>query len=149
MESHLLVRPATEVDADALARLSAILGYPAEVEVMRARVGAVLGSAGDLLLVAEAAGGVVGWLQARVSRALQSAPAVEITGLVVEAAVRRRGVGRRLIAEAERWAREHGAEALVVRSNLRRTESHLFYPALGFGAHKEQAVYRRSLRPSS
>jgi hypothetical protein len=51
---------------------------------------------------------------------------------------------RLLVAEAERWAREKGAEGVVVRSNAQRVESHLFYPALGFQESKRQVVYRKN-----
>ena len=38
---------------------------------------------------------------------------------------------------------EIGAEAVVVRSNTKRVESHIFYPALGFTVSKTQSVYRK------
>ena len=59
-------------------------------------------------------------------------------------------IGRALVEQAERWAGARGPESLVVRSNTLRTESHRFYPTLGFTASKTQAVYQKPLRrPSS
>lgn len=145
MDDSPLVRPATEEDAEAVARLSTVLGYPAAVETVRARVRAILSSGSDLLLVAEAGARVVGWLQAHAAYRVHAGWGVEIAGLVVDPEARRRGIGRRLVAEAENWAAARSAEALTVRSNLRRSESHLFYPALGFSLHKTQAVYRLGL----
>jgi GNAT superfamily N-acetyltransferase len=57
--------------------------------------------------------------------------------------MRRRGVGRCLVAVAETWAREISAETVVVRSNAKRVESHAFYPALGYLPLKTQVVYRK------
>ena len=70
---------------------------------------------------------------------------VEITGLVVSPALRRRGVGRSLVDAAERWAKSLSAAGMVVRSNARRVESHFFYPALGYVPAKTQVVYRKPL----
>ena len=44
------------------------------------------------------------------------------------------------VAAAERWAANLPAEFIVVRSNIQRAGSHLFYPALGYAAVKTQHV---------
>jgi GNAT superfamily N-acetyltransferase len=142
-----LIRRAVEEDAETLARLSATLGYGADGRVIRDRLPVILASDSDLLIVAaDSSGRVVGWLQACATHRLQSGPGVEITGLVVDQGLRRCGVGVRLVAEAERWAKGRSAEGMVVRSNLQRVESHCFYPALGFDRDKTQAVYQKDLR---
>jgi hypothetical protein len=48
-----------------------------------------------------------------------------------------------LVGRAETWATEISAETVVVRSNAKRVESHVFYPALGFLPSKTQVVYRK------
>ena len=50
------------------------------------------------------------------------------------------------MAEAERWARERGLTLIVLRSNVQRSESHAFYPAIGYEHFRTQAVYRKLLR---
>jgi len=130
-----------------MAILCGELGYavPA-VEKMRSRIKAIRASANDLLVVALSdSGDIVGWLQAHAAQILESGFRVEITGLIVSPAFRRRGVGRLLVDEAERWAISSGAEAIVVRSNATRKESHSFYPALGYAGTKTQQVYRKAL----
>ena len=91
---------------------------------------------------------VCGWLTANSFNTLASGFRVQITGLVVADTHRRQGVGRLLIARAEAWAKEIGAEAVVVFSNVKRIESHAFYPALGYTNTKTEAVYRKILDPS-
>jgi predicted N-acetyltransferase YhbS len=146
MNRASLIRAATVQDAEAIARLSETLGYVGETESTRARLDHIRRSDSDLILVAEnEAGSIVGWLQAHAACIIESGFRVEITGLVIAVDARRRGTGRTLVAEAERWARSISAEAIVVRSNVQRTESHAFYPALGYVQAKTQAVYRKTL----
>ena len=107
---------------------------------------AVLGSENDLVIVAVTNGGVVvGWLQAHASHVIESGFRVEIAGLIVSPDARRCGIGRALVSRAEEWARHLSVEAIVVRSNVQRLESHAFYPALGYNVSKTQTVYRKKL----
>jgi GNAT superfamily N-acetyltransferase len=134
-----------EMDAEVVAMLAGELGYPSETEAIRARVRAVGGS--DLLLVAvDASDKALGFIQAHRVCILEVGFRVEILGLVVSSSVRRSGIARGLIEEAERWAKNIGAEAISVRSNTKRIEAHLFYPALGYRKIKTQAVYEKAVR---
>jgi hypothetical protein len=51
-----------------------------------------------------------------------------------------------LIGEAELWAKKIGAEVVSVRSNTKRVEAHLSYPAMGYKKIKTQAVYEKAVR---
>ncbi len=140
------IRAAEESDAGSIAQLSCTLGYATTAEAIGSRLRAVRGSANDLILVAlNDAGAVIGWIQAHASHVIESGFRVEIAGLIVSTDVRRCGVGRALVSRAEEWARRLGAEAIVVRSNVQRVESHAFYPALGYSVSKTQTVYRKPL----
>jgi GNAT superfamily N-acetyltransferase len=141
----LTLRAATTSDSAEIARLTGELGYAADPAAIARRLARIADRPDQLVLVAVLDGRVAGWLQAHASDVLESGFRVEIVGLIVGEDCRRRGVGRRLVQRAEQWAVEVGASAVVVRSNTRRTESHLFYPALGFSASKTQAVYRKPL----
>ena len=130
----------------AIARLSETLGYKASEGATRERLRSILLLSSELMLVAvDANERIVGWLQAHASHVIESGFRVEIVGLVVDPTIRRAGVGRSLVQEAERWARSLGAPLIVVRSNVLRVESHAFYPALGYASTKTQSVYRKSL----
>jgi GNAT superfamily N-acetyltransferase len=135
------IRPATGGDLASLAALTRELGYPVDDDAIAQRLAALATDARQALLVAEQDRIVVGWLQISDSVALESGRRAEIVGLVVSASSRRRGVGRALVAAAEQWAARRGIDRLVVRSNLARTESHRFYPDVGFTPVKHQAVY--------
>jgi GNAT superfamily N-acetyltransferase len=138
------VRVASESDAVPISALSRELGYPAEAKTLRERLRRILARDDQRMLVAEGPHGEIwGWLQAHSSDVLESGFRVEITGLVVSENVRRQGVGRSLVAQAETWAAEISAATVVVRSNAKRVESHEFYPALGYVPSKTQVVYRK------
>ncbi|HEY2800070.1 MAG TPA: GNAT family N-acetyltransferase [Chthoniobacterales bacterium] len=133
-----------EADAVAVAELAGELGYPGEAETIRARIEKI-GDADLLLVAVTAADRPVAFIQAHRVCIIEAGFRVEILGLVVSAKARRGGIGRRLIAEVEQWAASSGAEAVVVRSNTQRMDSHIFYPALGYNQIKTQAVYARQL----
>lgn len=145
MRETLRIRPMVETDAEVVATLAGELGYPNEAEAIRARILAIGES--DLVLVAvDASDKAVGFIQAHRVCIIEVGFRVEILGLVVSSSARRSGIGQRLIAEAERWAKSSDAEAISVRSNTKRIEAHLFYPALGYKKIKTQAVYEKAAR---
>lgn len=142
----ITIREARSNDASAIAALSSTLGYPAQVEIMQARLDKMLSRADQLVALAEDEHHVVcGWLTAHAFDTLASGFRVQITGLVVSDQHRRMGIGRQLVERAEVWAKSLHAEAVVVFSNIKRTESHSFYPAVGYTNTKTEAVYRKAL----
>jgi GNAT superfamily N-acetyltransferase len=50
----------------------------------------------------------------------------------VDEACRSKGYGERLMAEAERIAREAGAYRLSLMSNMLRADAHRFYAQIGY-----------------
>ena len=144
------VRQAREEDCPEIARLAKQLGYPASDDAMRTRLHRLLASSNDAVLVAESdEGGLVGWIHGVLSQYLESDFRVEIAGLVVDDRFHRRGVGRDLVKEIERWAVERGVAQSSVRCRTTRPEAHRFYESLGYGQNKTQIVFRKSLvRPS-
>jgi predicted N-acetyltransferase YhbS len=145
MSATLRIRRMSETDAEVVAALAGELGYPNETEAIRARIRAVGES--DLLLVAVDAGDkVIGFIQAHRVCIIEVGFRVEILGLVVSSSARRSGIARGLIEEAEAWGKRIDADAISVRSNTKRIEAHLFYPALGYKNIKTQAVYEKALR---
>lgn len=142
----MLVRRMAETDVEAVADLCSQLGYPSAPTQVAGRFGMIDGDADQAVFVAEAAdGAVIGWIHVLGRLFLESDPFAEIGGLVVDAGQRRRGVGRALLREAERWAQGHGYGELRVRSNTIRTEAHRFYSESGYTLSKTQHVFARPL----
>ena len=97
--------------------------------------------------IAESAqGGVVGWIHSAEQDILEVGRSCEIVGLVVAADQRRHGIGRHLVDRVEQWAFERGLKHVSVRSNVARTESHLFYERVGYARVKTQHAYRKHIR---
>ena len=145
MSETLRIRRMAATDAEVVAMLAGELDYPNEVEAIRTRIRAIGES--DLLLVAvDAKDRPVGFIQAHRVCVIEVGFRVEILGLVVLSSARRSGIARRLIAEVECWTKNVGVETISVRSNTKRIEAHLFYPALGFKKVKTQAVYEKAVR---
>ncbi|MEQ7873940.1 GNAT family N-acetyltransferase [Sphingomonas sp. ASV193] len=125
----MIVRDAAVGDAARLAELIALLGHEVTVEGVAARLSRVH----PPQLVAEVGGRVVGLCGLAVTEHLhRETPVGRITILVVDAEVRGRGVGRRLVEEAERRLAALGCAMVEVTSNHRLTEAHAFYARLGY-----------------
>jgi predicted N-acetyltransferase YhbS len=142
----MIIRDAAPSDSESIGRLTTELDASADGKAAGGCLAKVLGRPDTLVLVAVREEEVVGWLQAHAFDVLVSGFRVDIIGLVVSEGSRRSGIGRALVERAERWAVALGAETVVVRSNIKRVESHCFYPALGYSMAKTQAVYRKQLR---
>lgn len=138
-------RPACVADAGEVARLAGELGYAADPAAMAARLEVLAADPRQCVYVIDGEGRLDGWIAVERRLSLEAGERVEITGLVVDSTVRRGGAGRALVAAAEAWARERGIDLVLVRSNVQRQASHLFYEGLGFVRRKSQHVYTRHL----
>ncbi len=140
------IRAAQPQDAASLAVLATQLGYPSTAEQVESRLDEIRRDPRQRLRVAQAKDGTVaGWMHLAVTNAVESDPAVEIRGLVVEESWRSSGIGRRLIADAEAWARDEGVATLRARSNVIRERAHGFYLKLGFERVKSQHTFVKAL----
>ena len=144
----IAVRAAQEGDVEALASLSAQLGYPTSVDEMRERYLRVRAAqAGEIFVaVCVSDARVVGWTHVVPRLQLEDAPYAELAGLVVDETVRGAGVGAALLAAAEDWARAQGFATMRVRSNVIRERAHRFYEREGYERIKAQAMFRKILK---
>ena len=132
-------------DAAEVARLCTQLGYPTTTEEMAARMGVVISAGDRQVFVVEDHGSLLGWIGVELRTTLETGRKAEIVGLVVDAGARRTGAGKALVSAAEAWVVQHGLDAVMVRSNVARVESHPFYEGIGFVRGKSQHVYFKSL----
>lgn len=144
----LRVRPATSEDAYRIAELSSQLGYPSAVDEIRGRLENLAALPDHAILICAGPDeSIMGWVQVSRMLWLISGWRAEIGGLVVEESQRRRGVGRRLVAEAEAWAKRKGCEVIQVRSNVVREPARGFYENNRYELIKTQRVFRKKLVP--
>src|SRR6478672_8617236 len=110
----MIIRTATPADAADLARMNAAFNG---VSDSAAQIAARLAACADIetAILAELDGQVGGFACVRVVPCvLYAEPYAELTELYVAPPFRRRGLGRALIAYAERLARERGAAELLL-----------------------------------
>ncbi|MEZ5289997.1 MAG: GNAT family N-acetyltransferase [Vicinamibacterales bacterium] len=139
---ELTIRAGGRVDLAAVVRLLAddALGAAREIagdDVAPAYLDAfdaMQAQGGNLLLVAEMDGMVVGCLQLTIIPGLSRAGALraQIEGVRVAAAHRGRGVGERLIEAALDRARAAGCQLAQLTSDVSRVDAQRFYERLGF-----------------
>src|SRR3954468_22536282 len=124
----LEIRTATSADAPALAPLLGELGYPQDVDHLAARISQLADTCTDAVIAAELDGRVVGIACLHVTAFLHlpGAGRGRLTALVVDAAYRGAGIGRRLLQAAERAAELRGCIALELTSAAHRTAAHRF-----------------------
>jgi GNAT superfamily N-acetyltransferase len=137
------IRPMTAADARLVAELTTQLGYPASPEETTQRLSALEGR--HAALVAEEDGRAIGWVHVALVTSLVSGLKADIGGLVVDERHRSGGVGAELLAAAEAWAVEHGAEVMVVRSRVARERAHRFYEREGYDLVKTSHVFEKRL----
>ncbi len=130
----------TSDDADGIARLSAQLGYACAVDTVRDRLRGYVAEDDQTITLAVDDERIVGFVEVRLAKTLESGTWAEIVGLVVDRAHRRRGVGRVLVDWAQAWAANLGLDHLRVRTNVTRDDARAFYTDLGFDEIKQQRV---------
>ena len=144
--TRITVRPMAISDARDVARLTTQLGYPTSPDHSARRMVQLLSDPDQALLVAEEGeGGVVGWVHVCVLRLLELESTAQIAGIVVDAQRRGAGVGRALMAEAERWAAARGCEETLLYSNAVRADAHRFYERLGYSRAKTSYRFHKRL----
>lgn len=136
-----MIRFAVEADAAAISFLLGELGHPLEPAQVVRKLEAIRGSSLDRVWVAEfppdaladRREALAGLLSFHAIQMLHTPGNLgRITALVVHPGVRGRGVGRRLVAVAEGFARDCGCERLELTSAAHRHDAHRFYAKLGF-----------------
>ncbi|WP_394179791.1 GNAT family N-acetyltransferase [Marinomonas posidonica] len=137
--------PARLKDADDIMHLTQALGYEANREETSLWLQSLVHSASHHVFVAVCEGKVSAWLVVEKRLFLESGYKAEITGLVVGENYRRYGIAKALVSAAEGWAKEQGLAKIVVRSNISREDSHLFYAAMGFRCAKTSHVYDKAI----
>lgn len=126
------IRPARDEDCEAISELLGELGYPTSRDEAARRLG-TLRSSDYAVLVAARDGRVVGLMSLHLVKGLHSSsPACYLMGLVTHSTMHGQGIGKALLGEAEKWAREGGCDRVTLTSANHRAAAHVFYEHQGF-----------------
>ncbi len=133
MSSDLLIREAHEEDASSIAVLLTQLGYPQDntIVLKKLREFSDLDSAN--IFVAERNENVLGFLSFNSEPAFHREGRIgTITAMCVLESERGHGIGRMMVEAVEQFAVHSGCVRIAVASGVQRTETHMFYRALGY-----------------
>ena len=134
----MIIREARADDSPRIVELVAEIEFAVDEAGVTERLQKLAGL-GEPVLLAEFDGRACALLDWHVMTTIhRPRPVGRIVALVVAAGYRGRGIGRSLVAEAERRMRERGCEKMEVTSNLVLTRAHAFYERLGL----ERSSYR-------
>jgi aminoglycoside 6'-N-acetyltransferase I len=96
------------------------------------------------------AGALVGFVEASLrewAEGCHTRPVGYVEGWYVAPELRRRGVGRRLVEVAERWARSRGCTEMGSDAHLSNTLSHRVHAALGYAEVERSVSFAKKLGP--
>jgi len=127
------IRPAIATDSADIAELLDELGYPSSAASIPSRLVSLTAERVSIALVAENEGRAVGIITAHSFASIHDDnPVAWITTLAVSTSVRKGGIGKALVKEAENWAHDRGCVRISVTTALHRAGAHSFYEQLGY-----------------
>ena len=140
----IIIRNCTPDDAEALARINRErMGYDYPAADTRKKLEKLLARGGDRIFVADDGGRAVGYVHAEEYDVIYAPAMVNIMGIAVDERYRRRGIGRMLLAAAERWAADIGAAGIRLVSGSERAQAHTFYEICGYSCGKTQLHFTK------
>jgi len=146
------IRKVALCDVKSLLPLISQLGYPIKEEDLIARIALYQHSINDYAWVALDEEEIIGCVALHLFDFFHSTERyARIVSLVIKDPYRGKGVGSRLIARAERFAKEKGCSTLEVTSSLKRAKLgvHTFYAHRGYANEgvAETRYLRKFLKP--
>ena len=133
-DPDIQLRPAEASDAEAIAALFTDEGYPAGPSDIVERMNR-FASPHSRVVIAEHDGSLLGFIAVHaLPRFEHDDRILRVLALVVDAGARERGVGHRLMTEAERIAGELGSAFVEVTAGHDRPEARRLYESMGYDA---------------
>ncbi len=144
MELQLIrTRHPPEIFRHQLIELLQSEGINISIEEFHSRIDKLPGD--DRLFLAVEGERLYGYAHLRIAHDLIDTKTAVVVSVVVRADRRRQGIGSRLIAAAETWARQSGLSRLLLRTDVIRTSAHAFFVALGYDRSSTQLEFIRHL----
>jgi GNAT superfamily N-acetyltransferase len=138
------IRPAVAGDSAQLATLVGELGYPANEDFIQEKLTQLSSIPGTKIWVAEQDGEVIGLLSFSILPLLHVSGGLgRISALVVGSHSKGRGIGKRLVAEAEHFAWNNACARIEVTSGEHRADAHAFYQAMGYKRDSRRFIKSR------
>ena len=143
----LTIRVAEMNDAAALAQLMRELGYETTASEMQTRMEGIAADERYRTFVAVCEGKVCGMIGILTSLSYEHNDlGGRILALVTSKEMRRRGIGRALVATAEKDFAQRGIRRIALNTRLAREDAHKFYKSLGYERNGWRFVKQLSVR---
>ena len=142
----LSIRVAETNDAAALAQLMCDLGYETTQSEMQMRMERIGADERYRTFVAVFDGKVCGMIGTLTCPSFEhNDPGGRILALATLSTMRRRGIGRALVATAEKDFAQRGIRRIALNTRLAREDAHKFYESLGYERNGWRFVKQLSL----
>jgi len=145
MSVPITVRPMTKADLGAAEALCETLDYAPSPDDLRSHYESMADSSEHSLMIAELGGRVVGFVHVFIKRMLEDAPQAQVQAIATLPDVQGQGVGSRLLAAAEDWARARGIGAVTIYCAEYRDDTHDFYAARGYDLTVRSSRFQKRL----
>ena len=143
----LTIRAAEVNDAATLAQLMCELGYETTTSEMQMRLERIATDERLRTFVAVCDGNVCGMIGTLTYPSIEhNDPSGRIVALVILRTMRRSGIGRALIATAEKDFAQRGVRRVALNTRLAREDAHKFYESLGYERNGWRYLKQLSVR---
>ena len=143
----LMIRAAEMNDAAALAQLMCELGYETTKSEMQMRLEPIATDERLRTFVAVCDGQLCGMIGTLTYPSYEhNDPSGRIVALVIKSTMHRCGIGRALIATAEKDFAERGIRRVALNTRLAREAAHKFYESLGYRRNGWRFVKQLAVR---
>ncbi len=129
------IRPISIHDSSDTAHLMCMLDSPTTPLEMENRIQSIIAHPDYFCFVSQMNGKTNGMIGIQKSLRIQkNGQNGRILTLIVDENYRKKGIGRALMGEAEKWFHEQGIVAISVNSHTKLVKAHEFYHKLGYSS---------------
>ena len=140
------IRQAEIKDVERIASLSEQLEYSVTNQQIEQRLTKIKNNDTHIVYVATLEDEyVIAWAHAHICDSIVIPIPGIILGLVVDKDYRHSGIGRFLMQKIEQWASLAGCNSVLLRSNIKRKDAHLFYEKIGYTNIKQSLTFHKKL----
>ncbi len=138
------IRECKTEDVDAIYNLNNTeMGYEYSIEDTKEKLEGLLESDKDKIFVATVQNAVVGYVHANDYDVIYAPHMKNIMGIAVSGEYKKYGIGKAMLEEIEKWAKETGAFGIRLVSGSTRTGAHEFYRRCGYIGDKQQINFKK------
>ncbi|MDZ8258662.1 GNAT family N-acetyltransferase [Nostoc sp. ChiQUE01b] len=146
MDKQFKIKQAEIKDAERIASLCTQLGFTVTTQQLEQRLDKIKNNNSHVVYVATLTNEyVIGWTHAHIYDSIIRPISAIILGLFVDKDYRRYGIGRCLMQQIEQCAFSVGCENILLTSNIKRKEAHLFYEKIGYTNIKQSLFFYKQL----